>query len=276
MRKQLFCVIGFFICAITSSQGLAIGTLDNFNGVYGSLHNPANSADTRTKWDVHLFSSGGTLATDYTTLGLNSLTKVFGENGFTDLARFPSDRNTVFLEGEVLGPSVQFALNGKNGMALITRLRAASTINNVNGQLFEGVYDAFSGGSFTFGQENLDFTTHVWAEVGLAYGRVLFLGKRSLLKAGLTAKYLIGGGAVQATSRTLSGAYDGNSEQASLTGDFSYAVSYGDVGDVPDYFNELHTGLGADLGLVYEWRTTKSLAAATGTTQGRITNTNLR
>lgn len=252
----------FLTAHLTSAQSYMGYAMDNYSGLHGTLHNPGNLGDSRTKWDFNLFSVSGTLATDYTNITLNNLTELLGDDGFDGLDRFVSDRNDILLDADILGPSLQFSLNEKSSVALFTRIRVVSNFNNVNGEFLESIYDGFPTTSFAFQQENLDFTTHAWGEVGLSYGRVLYTDSRNMLKGGITMKYLLGGGAVQGSSNNITGNFDDNSQQVALNGDFAYTLSTADIDNNPDYFSELATGLGADIGFVYELRTTKSLAAS--------------
>lgn len=62
----------------------------------------------------------------------------------------------------------------------------------------------------------------------------------------------------------MAGNYDNTNDQVALTGDFTYAISYSDEQDSVDYFNELSSGIGADFGFVYEYRSNSSIADSNG------------
>lgn len=235
---------------------------DNYSGLHGMVYNPGSIADSRVKSEINIISASSLLATDYTNITFSTLSSILGDDGFEGIERFPSNNNEILLNVDVMGPSFMFSLNEKSSIGIMTRVRVASNFNNVNGELFEGIYDGFPTDNFSFQQENLDFTTHAWGEIGLTYGRVLLNKPSSLLKAGITLKYLVGGGAVQGSSNSLSGNFNTVNNQVALAGDFSYAISYDDEQDAADYFNEISPGYGTDIGLVYEYRTNKSLAAS--------------
>ncbi|WP_405385023.1 DUF5723 family protein [Maribacter sp. LLG6340-A2] len=242
------------------SQGTIGYQTDNYSGIHGLFHNPGNIADSRVKTEVNFISINSLLATDYTYLTLDNISNLLEDGSFSGLERFPSNQNEIMVNAEVLGPSFMFSLNEKNSIGLFTRVRLASNFNNVNGELFEGIYDGFPNNDFNFNQEYLDFTTHAWAEIGISYGRVIFTNANNLFKGGVSLKYLIGGGAVQGNSNSLSGTYDTQNEQVALTGNFSYGMSYDDEQEAEEYFNELTFGFGTDVGFVYEYRTNTSLA----------------
>lgn len=259
MHKIIFLFL--FLCIhFGFSQSYMGYAMDNFSGLHNTIHNPANLADSRTKWEFNLFSVSGTLATDYTNLTLGNISNLLGDSGFDGLERFASDQNNILLDADIVGPSLQFSLNEKSGIALVTRVRAISNFNNVNGALFESIYDGFPTSDFAFEQNNLDFATHAWGEVGLSYGRVFINNSNHVFKGGLTLKYLLGGGAVQGGSNALSGNFDNTTGQVRLDGDISYALTIDDGTNSNDYFEELAPGFGADIGFVYEFRNTKTIA----------------
>ncbi|KPM31110.1 OmpA-like periplasmic protein [Croceitalea dokdonensis DOKDO 023] len=237
---------------------------DNFNGIHGTVINPANSADSRTKVDVNVLTTETVLGTDYTNLTLGNIIDLLGEEGFTGLERFPADNNRFLVGVDINGPSVQISLGEKQSIALLSRVRFAGNINNINGNLFESIYDGFTDENFVFSQDNFNQTIHAWGELGLSYARVLIPEtNNSFLKGGVTLKYLLGGGFAQGNSNTLNGAYDFNVGTVSLNGDFSYATNI-DEDTSTDFFNELTGGFGADIGFVYEYRNNSSVAAANG------------
>ncbi|MFD0796005.1 DUF5723 family protein [Maribacter chungangensis] len=258
--KKTAALILFFCVNFGFSQSYMGYTMDNFSGIHNTIHNPANLADSRTKWEFNLFSASGTLSTDYTNLTLGNISNLLGDSGFDGLERFASDQNNFLLDADVVGPSLQFSLNEKSGLALVTRVRAISNFNNVNGALFESIYDGFPTSSFAFEQNNLDFATHAWGEVGLSYGRVFLANPNHVFKGGITLKYLLGGGAVQGGSNTLTGNFNDATGQVRLDGDISYALTIDDGTTSIDYFEELAPGFGADIGFVYEFRNAKSIA----------------
>ncbi|TDT46500.1 hypothetical protein CLV90_0553 [Maribacter spongiicola] len=259
--KNSILIILLFSAYISFSQSYIGYNTDNCNGLHGVLYNPGALADSRTKVDINLFSASGLLATDYTYLTLDNISNILGDGGFDELDKNPSNSNEILANLDILGPSFMFSLNERSSFALITRVRLASNFNNINGELFQSIYDGFPVDDFNFEQENLDFTTHAWAEIGLSYGRVLFEDSKNLFKGGVILKYLIGGGALQGSSNSLSGNYTNNNDQVSLNGDFSYAISYDDE-DSDSYFNELSPGFGTDIGFVYEYRTNETLASS--------------
>ncbi|RRQ49894.1 hypothetical protein DZC72_04730 [Maribacter algicola] len=262
--KYAYILFLFILWGKTFGQSYSGLFTDNFSGIHNTIINPGSLADSRTKWELNLFSINSVASTDYTPLTLGNITSFIENDSFDSLERLASDTNNFLINLDVLGPSIQFSLNEKNGLALFTRIRAIGNVNNINGTLFESVYDGFANQDFDFVANNMDFTTHAWAEIGLSYGSILLQKKYHRLKGGISLKYLLGGGAIQGSSTQLNGQYDSSIEEVSLNGDLSYAFSATETeGDV-DYFDNLSPGYGFDFGVVYEFRTPSSLAPSNG------------
>ncbi len=258
MKKTLFVLCCFLSIQITFSQSFIGYETDNFNGIHGALVNPANIADARIQMDVNVMSAGGVLANDYTGLTLSNITDLIDGN-LADINTLSNAQNSVLANAEILGPSFMLNLNEKHSVGLITKARIANTFNNVDGELLDGLIDGFPTADFDFEQNNLDATTHIWGEVGVSYGRVLFYDyDQHYLKGGVTLKYLMGAGIAQGTSNNLAGSFSASSNQVNLTGDFSYLISYDDDQNTSDYFQNLSPGFGMDVGLIYEFRTRES------------------
>ena len=218
---------------------------DNYNGIHGILINPANLTDSRIKSEINILSTNLLFANDYTPLTLKNITNLIDGGTYDAL---PKEDNYYVVNLNILGPSFMLNLNPKSSIAVITRVRAMGELNNINGQLAESIVDGFNDNDYNFNIKNMDVTTHVWGEVGLAYGRKLYSKENHFVKMGVTLKYLLGGGVVQANSNSLSGTYQNSQQQdvLSLNGDLSYG-SY-------DSSNKLSPGLGADIGFIYEFR----------------------
>jgi len=236
---------------------------DNFNGVHGVLSNPANVVDSRTKIDINLFSLSYYLSNDYASVDLGSGDDTNFDN---DENLDPSDDNNIALNLDILGPSFMFNINLKNAIALTTRARSFSNINNVPGntiKLFDSGIDENT--PIQINNISLTSTAHVWSEFGATYGHVFLDKGNHFLKAGITAKYLSGYGYISAESQNLSLDYDPSSLNRRLTanGNSKYSFSRNldldgdnEVFDNKDDYEirSESTGLGFDLGVIYEFR----------------------
>lgn len=257
--KNLTLIFALISCCISTAQSYIGYDTDNFNGIHGVTVNPANIADSRVRFDLNLFSSSALIANDYVGLSLDNATQLFDGLDFTDLATTASSQNQVLANVEFLGPSLMFSLSEKHGIGLITKVRLVNNYNNINGTFLESIVDGFPTEDFSFDQNNLDATTHIWGEVGLSYGRVLYYDyDKHYLKGGVTLKYLMGGGVAQGFSNSLSGSYTSNNDQIALNGDLSYVATYDEDQEPTDFLNNISPGFGADIGFIYEYRTESS------------------
>lgn len=260
-RLKLLLLISGLSLTTYSQSYLGFNT-DNYSGLHGVLSNPGNIADSRIKADINLFSLDVLGANDYVSLSLNNINQYVEDSDFVGLNTTPSDQNNVAVNASVLGPSFMFNLNEKHSVGLITRVRMFNTYNNVNGQLIESIIDGFASEDFNFSMHNLDATTHIWSEIGVSYGRVLFDDyDKHYVKGGITLKYLLGAGIAQGYSKSLEGSYNTATDEVSLNGQFDYLISFDEDQDINRFSQNLSPGFGMDLGVVYEYRPRHSISA---------------
>lgn len=238
---------------VVSSQSHIGIEADNFNGIHGLLFNPATIADSRTKFEVNLYSYDALFATDYLPLTIENITKFIEDSSADgDYEKNPSNANQFVASADVLGPSILLSLGEKHSIALLSRARLFNNYNNINGQFLESLIDGFPEEDFDVAMQNLNGTTHIWGEVGLAYGRTVLERDYHFLKAGVTLKYLLGGVLAQGNSESLNATYDAGQGTLASEGFFSYLLNYDS--DTEFTSDELTPGFGADFGVVYEYR----------------------
>ncbi len=257
--KQFLKVLFLLCFGVNQAQSYTGYITDNYNGLHGVTANPANIADARVKIDVNLISFSAIVANDYVGLSLDNIIQLVPNLDFNGLNTFPSNQNEILVNADIMGPSFMFSLSEKHSVGFISRARTVNNYNNINGALFESLVDGFPTDNFDIEQNNLDGTTHMWGELGLSYGRVLFYDyEQHYLKAGVTLKYLMGAGFIQGYSESLAGGFNASSNQLNLNGDFSYISNVDNDQEITDYFKNTSSGFGMDLGVVYEFRTRNS------------------
>ena len=255
MKKQILLRSIFgLITTLASGQSYIGHAIDNYSGVQGVTYNPSSVVGSNLRTDINLFSASIFGGSDY--FGINVSDIISSDGGFDfdeSTEKFPGNDNNFFFNADVLGPSFMFNLNKRSSIAIISRVRANFNINNINGELYETVADEFdTDDDFEFNSPNLNGTIHAWAEIGLAYGRILVDKTNHLLKGGVTLKYLQGGGSVFMNSPGMQGQYIASTETLTTQGELNYGTSR-DFEDGDIDFSDLTAGFGLDIGFTYQW-----------------------
>ncbi|WP_179352666.1 DUF5723 family protein [Winogradskyella vidalii] len=252
--KSLFSIASILSFSIGISQSYVGHSIDNYSGIQGVTYNPSSVVGSKLSADINLMSASVFGGSDY--FGINIGDIINSDGGFDleeDAKKFPSDANNFFLNADIIGPSFMLNLSKKSSLAVISRVRANVNINHINGELFEAVSDDFNDEEdFDFDSQNLNGTIHAWAEVGVAYGRILIDRPKHLLKAGVTLKYLQGAGSAFMSSPGFGGTYTADTEVLETTGRLNYGTSQDFDADDIDFSN-LTAGVGLDFGFTYQW-----------------------
>jgi len=264
MTTKIPTVVSILILHLGMAQSFPGFSGDNFNGTYGLITNPANIADSRLKMDINLISGNFLGGTDYIALNSKNFNGFINGFSFDDTPnRNLSNTVEVLANEDYIGPSFTYALDDLNSIGFFSRIRKLYNYNNINGRLFETTINGAAGEDFSFDQNNIDTSVHMWGEFGFSYGRVLLDKGNHFFKTGATLKLLLGSGSAQLQSNTLSGDYgDG---LLNLAGDISYVTSFGN--EAPNFtLSQLAPGISADVGFVYEFRpdAARSMAAYEG------------
>jgi outer membrane protein OmpA-like peptidoglycan-associated protein len=241
---------------------------DNYTGVNGVFFNPANIADSRYKFDINLFSINGFVGNNQGSLGVKDLTKTFNSDS---LKSFLFGRNnghiSSLINADVYGPSVMFNLGRRSAMAITTRARVFSNARNIDGTLAQTFIDggaASTGVTYpaNFTASNSNINAAAWSEYGLSYSTVLSPdNSTNFFKAGVTVKYLAGTADAYLKMNNTSGTinYNNAADGTYLTntkGDISINTTDANFSDYKfkDFFKFNGHGVGADFGLIYEYR----------------------
>jgi outer membrane protein OmpA-like peptidoglycan-associated protein len=233
-------------------------TYDNYAGVQSTLYNPASIADSRFKTDINLFSFSGLANNDYYSLKATDALK----NGydFNLATKSPTTNNNGIANVDIMGPSFMFNLAPKHSIALFTRARSFLNASNIDGNFVEKVSNNFDNtADFDVSPQNFNIVANAWAEFGLSYATVILDKKIHFLKGGLSIKYLQGIANTYANADNVAIKYDNVASNPTLSTITSTgSVNYGESQDFTvnkDYkLNAGSTGLGLDLGFVYEYR----------------------
>lgn len=260
--KKITLVVLFIVSSFYVKAQSYIGFLtDNYSGVNSVIANPANITDSRFKLDINLVGASFFAGNDY--YGVNVMDALKDDYSFdAEAKKSPTTDNNAAINVDIMGPSFMFNLNKKSSIAVFTRLRSMTSINEINGTTIDAL-DNDASEDFNINEGDFNIFTHAWAELGVTYARTLMNKEQHFLKGGLTIKYLQGGGSGYARGKNVKVDYDADGTDlggGETTGNIisSGEISYGrsDDFDNEDYEFELTdaSGFGVDLGFVYEWR----------------------
>lgn len=260
MKKLLIGILALTGSLTLNAQSYLGYYHDNYAGVQSVLFNPASIADSNFRADINLFSVSITGTNDY--YGVNVFDLFKGSyNLETQAKQFRSDSNNFILNADLLGPSVMFNIKPKHSLALFTRARAVVNIHDINGEVFNQLTDDFNANQdFNLAAGNFNMTGNSWGELGLSYAGVFMNKGKHFLKGGLTLKYLQGIANTYTQGDNVTVIYDYNAVlPPSSTIQTTGTLIYGGNSDFSKSFNELDfdsksSGIGGDLGIVYEYR----------------------
>jgi outer membrane protein OmpA-like peptidoglycan-associated protein len=265
MKKPLALLLGcmpFFGFA----QQFTGFTSDNYSGIPGVIQNPSTIAGSKYKLSFNIVS--------LSTLAGNNAYEMksdrFRKFDFSDMKEgedyFKSsntNKKNLWMNADIIGPSLMFTAGRKSGFGLYTRARLLVNENNLSDATFRhfnsdsGLYD------IPIQEENLQFKAHAFGEAGITYGRIIYNSGEHLVKMGITGKYIVGLGAGAMYSNKMNVNLAKNDFINTLQGDASVRYS-SNLDNIDDNFDDIfnnksgNKGWGMDLGFSYEWRPTSS------------------
>jgi hypothetical protein len=270
MKKIIYAAAISFISLSARAQNFGVAT-SNWSGMSSLYLNPANIADSKHKYVINVFSVGAGVDNNVGSLNTKGgLISAINNGNTKDIFNYGnSSRVSVQAPyAEITGPGAMISINNKHSIALTTRIRGMNQFNNFDRSLFQTVTDPnFSpSGNIDLTSQHFNYTAHVWSEVGLSYGGVIIQDANSVLKGGITLRYLGGIGYVGLRGNNLDAHYDaGSSTFYASNSDVQYASNvlttnnalnngFNNNSIASQFFgSKAGMGIGADLGLVYEF-----------------------
>jgi hypothetical protein len=259
-----YAAVLLLLANVSLAQSFTGYNTSNYAGIYGIFSNPATAAGYRYKWDLNIIGVDVNAGNTYVSVPKSVLfnppdTMRLNRDYFLDQGA--NRRQNAWEMAEVVLPSFLYAIDDKQSVSFVWRMRSSSSGGNLSTQLanFFGVNfpnPSFNGTSLSIPQVGVG--AHIWHEMGLSYARVIKQGYNSRWKAGITLKLLSGVAAGYATVKNANFEAT-NSRNASIT---SGTLYYGYSEELDHWQNNTlsnvrlfqNNGLGADIGLVYEYR----------------------
>lgn len=253
------------------SQEMFGATLGNYNGLTGSLLNPAVMTNSRNYVEVnlvtfHLFLNNDTYYIPASDLSFWDLWKedtefpVYGENKNYFLM-YNNRRNKGTIQDiRILGPSVMYQY-GNHAFALTSGTRLFTTGNNVPYEIAVFGYESIDYEplhNVKFDDYNFDASSMAWMEIGLSYAYNIYQQSDEQITIGATVRKLWGYAGLYGEVNNVEYIVlnDSTINFVNLNGNaaFSVPVDY-TTNDYPihDPFFK-GSGLGFDIGVIYTKR----------------------
>lgn len=266
MRKVYLCALLMASAtAGTFAQSYPGYRTSNYTGVNGVFFNPANAADSRSRWDINLFSIDGYVGNNQNSLSFKDITKSsFNADSLKSIMlKGNGDNLNALSRVDVFGPSVLFNAGARTGVALTTRARIFGNARDINGRVARAVIDAGEAkDTYPFNYSEKKSTVHAagWTEIGASVGQIITPSKsHHFVKVGLTLKYLAGVADAYLRRENFNGTINTGPNGPYMTNASGRVIlnttdaNFKDY-DFGDFFKFNGHGFGGDIGVVYEWR----------------------
>lgn len=274
--KRIFTSVLLSCCALYAhAQDLAGFKTSSYAGVTSVFSNPANIADSRFRWDVNLIGVNMGISNNQLKYKLGDAGSSFGEDTIKSQLFGQSKGSTKALVNlGVLAPSVMFNV-GKFSFAASARARVVANVTDLDGKLADKIMNDLSSLDnlpYTIASNsNMRISVNAWTEYGVSVAREVITVGPHFLKAGVTFKYLAGSmngtlniDKLHATMNVDEGQQDAYLTNA--TGKVGMNFSGMNLSDfeASDATKTTGHGIGAELGVVYEYRPASENAGGRG------------
>lgn len=262
----------------------------NWSGTNSLYLNPANIAGSRHKLVIDVVTAIGGVDNSTGTIDINrGLINDIRHGQARDIFRYPDGYSGPFSMqapyAEVRGPGLLYNFHQNHCIALTTRIRAMNQFHNFDHSLYQAVTDPgfASGGNVDLTSQNFNYTAHLWEEVGLTYGGVIYDHGNGRLKGGVTLRYLGGIDYIALKGKNLDAHFvSGRDSFYAANSDLEYASNFSNAQDAVDngfttkslvsqFFGpKAGVGWGGDIGLAYEFTPVDEILGSRGDYKFRI------
>lgn len=247
---------------LSEAQEMAGFRTDNYAGVNAAFYNPAALSSSPFRVDVNLFGVDVNLANK--TANLSKISSNLDDSATLDEYTGGSKPNTIIGSASVHLPSVSVKINDKLSVALLSRTRLIAGITDIDGTLLKSVNGNFDGNSASAtlsGNANMRLSTTLFTDIGVSGSYLVYDDGQHRFSVGATLKYLGGSGNAYIQLDKIKGkVYSDSTGNYLQEASGSIAIGSGGIdfsADDPS-FGFKASGLGADLGVSYEYRTEES------------------
>ncbi len=274
--KAFLCGVALVLVSLNvrGQHNLGIAT-SNWSALTSVYLNPANLAESKEKKQINLFSFS--MGVDNNVGPFNAgqgLVVAVGDGKSNNMFKY-TNNSKVSMQApfvDITGPGVMIKVDPKHSIAFTTRIRGINQFNNFDQTLFHTFNDPKfrTTENILATPRDFTYTVHLWSEVGFSYGGVFFDNGIHKIKAGGTVRYLGGIAYVGVKGHGMDVNFKaGNDTFYSGNTDIEYSSnilntkSSAGSNISQSFFSLLYKGkfghgIGADLGVVYEYRPDES------------------
>lgn len=280
--KLLF-LFFFTSYSVTAQQYLGVIT-SNYAGIMGADLQPASIVDSRIKVDINLGSVNFGAWQNAKYFNTNNMPKwwvksfktggdstwrqpdsTFYKNNFYDVKNPKGKVRGINTSLQIDVLNFMFHVNPRIAIGFSAKFRTNISIDNLTPQFISLVESGLKDQSLwnvDLKDKFITMNSMSWAEYGINYAQVAYDKEEHFIKVGGRVKLLQGIAASYMQSDNFSYRLDNADTAAVLNGNFSYGYSQnfdkyssGGINSFSDVFKlNSKLGVGADLGIVYEWR----------------------
>ncbi len=269
MKKSLFLTAVLSALTAAAQQSFSGINTSQYGGMYKVANNPASFVDGINRFGLNIISVDASFGNNKIGLGTD-LTKSF--NDFTSNVTSHNDINAS-LNLDVFGPSFYFHVGRRNAFAFTSRARVLTNVHDVDAKVIQsflsGTNDLNLASSYALDINKQSVTANAFSEFAFSWGRVLSKDEHKVFKVGITAKIVRGAISTYAGFTEINGNISGNITENNGDAYLNINVDAGEKAEfvlsngginisqdpsVSDILRSQATGLGFDLGFVYEYR----------------------
>lgn len=263
-KKYFLLIAGSLAVAAAQAQIFPGYHTSQYAGIHAVPFNPASAAGSRYRWDVNIIGADVRAGNTYYKVDKAALLTSDTLRKFADY--FPDTSATRKQYGwgsaDLMLPSGLYAIDERQSIAFTWRLRGAANgggMETSTANFFAVNYPDPRYFDRTIAEKYTAAFGHSWNEFGLSYARVIKDYGDHRWKAGITLKYLAGQAAGYAVGRDGAFVYNDDGSVNINSGKAAYAWNE-ELSTVEDndwmslYSPFQNPGIGADIGIIYEWR----------------------
>lgn len=221
MKNILACIALACVLPAKAQFNLGVAT-GNYCTMNGLNLNPAVLGGTKERYCFSIASFG--LGVDNNVGSFDpgkGLIVAVGSGKTDNMFQYSTNSriSTIAPYGELAGPSMMMRLDKVTSAAFTMRLRGINQFNNFDQTLFHTFSDPAyrPEKNISTSVRDFNYTVHMWGELGLSVGRVLYENKKGRLSAGLTARYLGGLAYVAVNGSKMDVTFQQNKDTLSVT-----------------------------------------------------------